>query len=417
MSRPEVVVVAARRTWIGSMGRGHAGTDAAGLAAPVLRAVHDDAAPVLRAVRDAAVHDDAGLDDAGLDDMGPDDAGPGTRGACDDVVLGSSAGPGGNVARAAALGAGLGAHVPGLTVDRQCASGLAAVLVGAQAVRDGARAVLAGGVESPSTAPARAHRTPGGLVPFDRARFTPEGWDDPDMGPAADAVARERGVGRARQDAYAVRSHARALAAHTAGRFAAETVGVPGARVPLDRDEHVRALDLRLAARLRPAFGGTATAASSAPVSDGAAAVVLVPGAARAAAGVPGLRLVAGAVRASDPRLPGLSPVPAVEAALAAAGCTVRDLAVVEVVEAFAGQVLAVTDALGLDPLGADDARVCPAGGAIALGHPWGASGAVAVVRLFTELVRGGAPAGTLGLATVAAGGGVGVAAVLEVVR
>ncbi|RIQ24278.1 acetyl-CoA C-acyltransferase, partial [Jiangella rhizosphaerae] len=131
----------------------------------------------------------------------------------------------------------------------------------------------------------------------------------------------------------------------------------------------------------------------------------------------PGLRLVAGAVVGCDPRLPGWGPVPAVHRVLAAARVSLRDVAAVEIVEAFAGQVLAVTDALGLDPLGRDTGLVCADGGALALGHPWGASGAVVVVRLFSRLVRGGAPAGTLGLATAAIGGGMGVAGLFEVVR
>ena len=367
------VVVAARRSHVGTVGRGHRDLLAHELAAPVLAAV----------LADARAH--------GLD----------ARPA--DVVLGSCTGPSGNVARISALAAGLGVDVPGMTVDRQCGSGLAAVLLAAHTVRAGeADLVLAGGVESASTSSDRA-----------QAAFAPAGFPDPGMGPAADALAAARGVSRRRQDAYTARSHARVLAAQAAGTFAAETVRIG----TLDRDEHARRLDTALLARLRPAFtpGGTVTAASSSPVSDGSAALALVPE--RLRGGVAGLRIVAGAVVGCDPALPGRGPVPAVRAVLARAGVDLAHVAVVEIVEAFAAQVLAVTDELGLDALGTDAARVCPDGGALALGHPWGASAAVSVVRLFTRLVRGGAPAGTLGLATAAVGGGMGVALLVEVAR
>ncbi|MFD4992934.1 thiolase family protein [Cellulosimicrobium cellulans] len=386
------VVVAARRTWVGTAGHGHRSVSEVGLAAAALGATLGD-------VRALGVEDDVA-----------------------DVVLGCCTGPGGNVARVAALAAGLGVAVPGLTVDRQCASGLAAVLLAAQQVRAGeARLVLAGGTESASRAPARAHRTAWGDVPYARAAFAPTPWADPGMGPAADELARRRGVTRERQEAYAVRSHARALAAHAGGRFAAETVRVGAPGRSLARDERARRLEPAVLARLSPTFtpGGTVTAATASPVSDGAAAVALVPERVRRGLGAPGLRVLASATLGCDPALPGWGPVPAVRAALDRAGARLDDVAAVEVVEAFAAQVLAVTDALGLDPLGdpGDDARVCVDGGALALGHPWGASGAVSVVRLFSRLVRAGATAGTLGLATAAVGGGLGVAAVLEVVR
>ncbi|MCK2219417.1 acetyl-CoA C-acyltransferase [Actinomadura sp. ATCC 31491] len=380
--RRRPVVVAARRTPIGTAG--HAFKDLAvdGLAAPVLAAV----------ARDLAAQ--------------------GVAGPPDDVVLGNCMGPGGNVARVAALAAGFGHGVPGLTVDRQCGSGLAAILVAAQAVRAGeAGLVLAGGAESASTAPLRTRR--GASEPYARAPFAPGGYPDPDMGPAAEALAAARGITRERQDAYAARSHAAALAARERGVFGGEIVPVGGRH----DDQRPRPLRAATLARLPAAFaaGGTVTAGNSSPVSDGAAAVAVVPE--RLRAGLPGLRLVSGAVVGCDPALPGWGPVPAVRRVLARAGADLGRVAAVEVVEAFAAQVLAVTDALGLDPLGADAGRVCPDGGALALGHPWGATGAVVVTRLFTRLVRGGAPAGTLGLAAAAVGGGLGVAALFEVVR
>ncbi|KGM08764.1 acetyl-CoA acetyltransferase, partial [Cellulomonas bogoriensis 69B4 = DSM 16987] len=210
-------------------------------------------------------------------------------------------------------------------------------------------------------------------------------------------------------------SHTKALAARAEGRLTAEVVPVGG----VVDDQHPRVLRADVMARLRPAFtpGGTVTVANACPVSDGAAMTAVVPEHVRRAAGLPGLAVVASAVVGCDPASPGWGPVPAVRAVLERAGAGLDDVAVVEVVEAFAGQVLAVTDALGLDATGTDAHRVCPDGGAIALGHPWGATGAVLVVRLFTRLVRGGAAAGTLGLATAAVGGGMGVALLVRVVR
>lgn len=399
------VVVAARRTPIGTAGRGLRALLAHELAAPVLAAVHDDAAR-------------AGLLGA-----------PGGWPAPDDVVLGNCTGPGGNVARVAALAAGLGTGTPGLTVDRQCGSGLAAILTAHQAITAGDMSyVLAGGVESASTAPARAHR-PGAAPsrdnttaqPYARSPFAPPGFPDPDMGPAADALATVRSVTRDRQDAYAAASHAKALTAQAAGTFDRELVPVAG----LDHDDRPRRLDPAILARMRPAFtpGGSVTAATASPISDGASAVALVSDAVWSASGgpggarAPGLRIVAGTVVGCDPALPGWGAAPAIEAVLARTGHGVGDLAVLEIVEAFAAQLLATTDALGLDPLGADADRVCPDGGALALGHPWGASGAVAVTRLFSRLVVGDHPAGTLGLAAAAIGGGMGIALVVEVVR
>lgn len=399
------VIVAARRTPIGTAGRGLRSLLAHELAAPVLAAVHDDAS------RTGA--------------LGP----VGTWPSPEDVVLGNCTGPGGNLARVAALAAGLGTAVPGVTVDRQCGSGLAAIWAAHQAIAAGDAAyVLAGGVESASTAPLRAHRP--GAAPtrdnseaqaYDRAPFAPPGFPDPDMGPAADALADARSVPRDRQDAYAAASHSKALAARAAGAFDRELVAVGG----IDHDDRPRRLDPVVLARMRPAFtgGGSVTAATASPISDGASAVALVSDAVWAAsagpraARAPGLRVVAGAVVGSDPALPGWGAVPAIAAALARAGRSVSDLAVLEIVEAFASQALATTDALGLDPLGADALRVCPDGGALALGHPWGASGAVAVTRLFSRLVAGERPAGTLGLAAAAIGGGMGIALVVEVVR
>jgi acetyl-CoA C-acetyltransferase len=370
------VVVDAARTPIGTAGRSLAGVPAVALGAAVLR-------------RLAA----AGWFDAGQ---------------VRDVVLGNCMGPGGDVARVAALTAGLPVEVPALTVDRQCGSGLAAVDVAVSTLTHASGVVLAGGVESASTAPWRFWPPAPGEQPvrYERAPFAPESLDDPEMGAAADVLAEKYAVGRVAQDRYAARSHARALAAQAAGRFAAEIVEVAG----VARDDRPRpGLTVERLARLRPAFrdGGTVTAGNACGVNDGAAAVTLVDGETHRRLGVPGLRVLATATAGTDPSLPGLGLVPAVRIALGRAGLVLDDIDVVEINEAFAGQVLACCTELGLAP-----ERVCPDGGALALGHPWGASGAVLVVRLFTQLVR--EQAGRFGLAAIAVGGGQGVAMVVE---
>jgi acetyl-CoA C-acetyltransferase len=226
------------------------------------------------------------------------------------------------------------------------------------------------------------------------------------MGRAADLLAEKYGVTREQQDAYAARSHARAYAALESGGFDAEIVPVEG----VGRDERPRAgMTAGRLARLRPSFRpeGTVTAGNSCGVNDGAAAVAVVDADTHRRLGRPGLRVLATATAGVDPNLPGIGIVPAARAALSRAGLSVDEIDVVELNEAFAGQILACCDDLGLDP-----ERVCPEGGALALGHPWGASGAVLVVRLFHQLVR--RRRGRYGLAAIAAGGGQGVAMVFE---
>ncbi len=374
MSAP--VIVSAVRSPIGTSGRALSGITADRLAGPVVAAA---------------------LERSGL---GPEDVA--------DVVLGNCMGPGGNVARSAALAAGLPSRVPALTVDRQCASGLAAIDLAAQLVRGGAPAVLAGGVESASTAPWRSWPPVDGGAPvrYERAPFAPADMDDPDMGLANDLLAEEAGITRERQDEYAARSHARAVAARDTGRFADEILPVG----EVSRDERPRStLTVGTLARLRPAFrhNGTVTAGTSCGISDGAAAVAVVDEATRERLGLPGLRILSTATAGVEPSRPGRGLVPATRLALERAGVGLDDVDAIEINEAFAGQVLACCDELGLDPL-----RVCVDGGALALGHPWGASGAVLAVRLFHQLVA--RRTGGIGLAAIAAGGGQGVAMVVE---
>lgn len=379
-------IVAARRTPIATRGRALAALTVEQLAVPVVRAVHDDATHVL-----------------------------GLPPAVADVVLGNCMGPGGNPARVAALGAGLGFTVPGLTVDRQCGSGLAAIIEASTAIIAGdERPRIAGGVESASTAPTRSVDG----VAYARAPFAPAGWNDPDMTRAAEDLAEHDGISRERQDAYAARSTHRAASAVAAGRFTDELVPLVGAA---EQDEAPRRGIERLLPRFTPLFtDGSLTAGNTCRVSDGAAAVLVVPGGPGGPGGpahgsaTPGLAVRAHAVVGCDPALPGIGAAPAILDALDRAGVDLAQVAAFEIVEAFAAQTLAVLDRLGLAE---DDERLCADGGALALGHPWGASGAVAVVRLFSRLVRGGAPAGTIGVAAASVGGGLGVAAVFEVVR
>lgn len=379
------IIVAARRTAIGTAGHAFAGVQVTGLAAPVLAALAEQTAAL------------------------------GLPGRPDEVVLGNCQGPGGNLGRVAALAAGLGTDVPGSTVDRQCASGLDAIRTAAALIRAGeAGAVLAGGAESASTAPWR-HWPPTepGRPPvrYSRAPFAPPGFPDPEMGAGADALAAALGISRSRQDDYAARSHQLAAASAAAHRFAAEIVAVAG----VDRDQRSRAgLTAARLARLPPAFGpgGTVTAGNSCGVSDGAAAVALV--AARRLPELdrdgPVLRIVAGAVAADDPGLPGSAITPSVHRLLAdprAAGVGLADIGALEITEAFAAVALAAVDGLGLDR-----ELVCADGGAIGLGHPWGASGAVLVVRLAARMLEFD---GTrFGLAACATGGGQAVALLLE---
>ncbi len=267
--------------------------------------------------------------------------------------------------------------------------------------------VLAGGVESASTAPWRSWPPVDGGEPtrYERAPFAPESLGDPDMGPAADLLAREHGIGRRAQDEYAARSHARTIATQRAGGFDAEIV--PVADVTTD-DRPRGGLSVERLARLRPAFlpDGTVTAGNSCGVNDGAALVTAVDAGTHRRLGRPGLRVLSTATAGVPPDRPGFGIVPATRLALDRAGLTLDDVDVIEFNEAFAGQVLACCAALGLDP-----ARVCPEGGALALGHPWGASGAVLAVRLFAQVA--GRP-GSSGLAAIAVGGGQGVAMVVQ---
>ncbi|MYX33744.1 MULTISPECIES: thiolase family protein [unclassified Streptomyces] len=342
----------------------------------------------------------------------------------DEVILGAANQAGEDnrdVARMAALLAGLPHTVPGYTVNRLCASGLTAVASAAQAIRSGeADLVVAGGVESmtrapwvmakpgtPWAKPGEVHDTSLGWR-FTNPRFTPK--DTLSMGETAEEVAALDGITRADSDAFALRSHQRAVAAQEAGRFDREIVPVAVKGGEVTRDEGPRpSTTLEKFGSLRTIFreDGIVTAGSSSPLSDGAAALVVAGRAAVERYGLtPRARIVTTATAGVEPHLMGLGPVPATEKALARAGWQTGDLDAVELNEAFAAQALAVVRRLKLD-----EERVNADGGAIALGHPLGCSGARILLTLLGRLEREG---GRRGLATLCVGVGQGVAMLVE---
>ena len=321
-----------------------------------------------------------------------------------------------NVARMAVMLAGLPETVAGVTVNRLCASGLSAVIAASHAIAAGdGDLFVAGGVESMSRAPL-VHARPD--VGDDATEYdTQLGWRFPNprlaelfplesMGETGENVAERWGVSREDQDAFALRSQQRWAAAAESGRFDEEVIAVNG----LTRDEHPRPdTSAEKLAALKPVFreGGSVTAGNASGVNDGAAALVIASEERAAALGVEPLgRFVGSAVAGVDPRVMGIGPVPAVRKLLERAGLTVGDLDLVELNEAFASQSLAVIRELGLD-----DEKVNVNGGAIAMGHPLGMSGARLVVSLLHELRR---REGRYGLATLCVGVGQGQAALFE---
>jgi acetyl-CoA C-acetyltransferase len=333
--------------------------------------VHELAAPVMRAC----------LADAGI-----------AAEQVDEVILSNALGAGGNPARVAALAAGLPEHVAGLSLDRQCAGGLDAVILARALVESGAaEVVLAGGAESYTRRPLRFRTDPEGgpAVGYDAPPFTPWPERDPDMHAAAAALAERLGIDRSAQDGFAVESHAKAMVADHP-----EIVAINGFR----RDGFTRALTPALAARV-PVIHGTITAANAAVAADGAAFCLVVSRryadqAARA------MHIAAGATLGGDPEEPGLAPLGAIARVLSPR----PRLAQAEIMEAYAVQAMACIQGAGLDP-----ALVNLGGGALARGHPVGASGAVLVARMFADLTRGA------GLCAIAAAGGIGSALLVEI--
>jgi acetyl-CoA C-acetyltransferase len=384
-----VVIVAAGRSAIGSFGGALAGIPASALGAQVISAL---------------------LARTGIE--------PST---VDEVILGQvlTAGAGQNPARQAAIRAGIPETVPGFTINKVCGSGLKAVQLAAQAIRCGdAEVVVAGGQENMSLAP---HVVPGSRNGTKMGDWTLKDsmivdglWDaftDVHMGVTAENVVKRFGLSRAEQDALAAASQQRAEAAQKAGRFKTEIVPIAipqkkGDPLVFDTDEFPRhGTTVEGLAKLRPAFDsqGSVTAGNASGLNDGAAIVIVMSESKAKALGLKPLGCVAAYASAGvDPAIMGTGPIPATQRCLAKAGWSVEQLDLVEANEAFASQALSVNRSLGWDA-----AKVNVNGGAIALGHPIGASGARILVTLLHEMVRRDAHKG---LATLCIGGGQGVA-------
>lgn len=350
----------------------------------------------------------------------------------DDVIMGCANQSGEdnrNVARMAALLAGLPETVPGVTVNRLCASGLNAIGFAAQAIRSGdADLMVAGGVESMTRAPYVMGKAGSAFDRGQKIEDTTLGWRfiNPAMKAAygvdtmpqtGENVADQWQVSREDQDRFALASQEKAAAAISSGRFDVEIepVEVPQGKAPpklFERDEHPRATSLEALAKLKPVVraDGTVTAGNASGLNDGAAAMIIASDAAAKANGLtPRARIIGMAAAGIAPRVMGAGPIEAARKVLARAGLGVADLDVIELNEAFASQAIATLRDLGIDPL--TDTRVNPNGGAIALGHPLGMSGARITMTAVEELQRTG---GRYGLAFMCIGVGQGLALLFE---
>jgi acetyl-CoA C-acetyltransferase len=393
MNMQDVVIVAATRTAIGSFQGALAGVPAVELGAAVIKRL---------------------LEQAGLDGS-----------QVDEVILGHvlTAGAGQNTARQAAIKAGLPNAVPAMTLNKVCGSGLKALHLGAQAIRCGdAEVIIAGGMENMSQAPyvmpaARTGQRMGHGKLIDT--MIQDGlWDafnDYHMGITAENLVDKYGISREEQDAFAAASQQKAVAAIEAGRFADEITPIlipsrKGEPVSFAKDEQPRAgTTAEALAKLKPAFkkDGSVTAGNASSLNDGAAAVLLMSAEKAKALGLPVLARIAAYANAGvDPAIMGIGPVSATRRCLDKAGWQLADLDLIEANEAFAAQALSVGKELGWDA-----AKVNVNGGAIALGHPIGASGCRVLVTLLHEMIKRDAKKG---LATLCIGGGQGVALAIE---
>ena len=388
---PSIVIASAARTAVGSFNGGFANTPAHELGATVINAVLERAG--------VAAHE------------------------IDEVILGQvlTAGEGQNPARQAAMKAGIQQEATAFGINQLCGSGLRAVALGMQQIVTGdAAIIIAGGQESMSMAPHCAHLR-GGVKMGDFKMIDTmlkDGLTDAfygyHMGITAENIARQWQLSRDEQDQFAVASQNKAEAAQSAGRFADEIVAftVKGrkADIIIDADEHIRTgVSLEIMAKLRPAFDkeGTVTAGNASGLNDGAAATLLMSEQEAAKRGIkPLARIASWATAGVDPQIMGTGPIPASRKALAKAGWSIGDIGLVEANEAFAAQSCAVVRELGLDP---DIVNVN--GGAIAIGHPIGASGARVLNTLIFEMRRRNV---SKGLVTLCIGGGMGVAMCIE---
>ena len=387
----DIVIAAAGRTAVGAFNGGFATTPAHQLGATVIKGV---------------------LERAGVD-----------AAEVDEVILGQvlTAAQGQNPARQASIAAGLPIATTAWGLNQVCGSGLRAVALGMQQIASGDAAIIvAGGQESMSLSPHAAHLRSGtkfGDMNFIDTMIKDGLWDAFNgyhMGVTAENVAREFQISRDDQDSFAVASQNKAEAAQKAGRFKDEIIPVviPGKKgdTIVDTDEHIRAgTTIEALAKLRPAFAkdGSVTAGNASGLNDGAAALVLMTAEEAARRGItPLARIASWATAGVDPSVMGTGPIPASKKALEKAGWSRDDLDLVEANEAFAAQACAVNKGLGWDP-----AKVNVNGGAIAIGHPIGASGARILVTLLHEMARRDAKKG---LATLCIGGGMGIALTVE---
>ena len=341
---------------------------------------HDLAKPVIKTL----------LADAALD---PEQVG--------EIVLSNALGEGGNPARLTALSSGLPERVAGLSIDRQCCGGLDALLIADALVRSGHHdVVIAGGVESYSRRPLRYHTFADGSEPkaYDQAPFTPWPERDPDMAAAADQLAKALSLSQGEQDAWAIDSHRKALAAKDWNTC--EIVPI----AQLEHDPFARPLSERLCHRATKVHGSI-TNANMCIAADAAAFVLVVSEKIANQAKKPVPTILSGVTLGGDPTMPGLGPVAAIQECLAQTDIQIRDLSIAELMEAFAVQAIACQRGAGIPA-----EIVNPYGGSLARGHPIGASGAILAVRLFHHLNR----LGGVGLAAIAAAGGLGTSLLVK---
>ncbi|KMY48716.1 acetyl-CoA C-acyltransferase [Peribacillus loiseleuriae] len=316
----------------------------------------------------------------------------------DDIILGNAIGPGGNMARLSSLESDLPFSIPGMTIDRQCGSGLEAIRLACHLIQGGAGHIyIAGGVESTSQSPYEK-----------RARFSPERIGDPDMGLAAEYVAEKYGISRLMQDEYAKLSYQRAIDSLRKGYYSDELVKVED--LPLqDEGLNLKQNYERMLRRLSPCFkdNGTVTLGNCCGINDGAAAVLVMSEEKAKELGYqPIMRFVDSVVTGVNPNYPATGPIPAISKILSRHSLSIRDIDLIEMNEAFASKVVACARELSIPY-----EKLNVEGGAIALGHPYGASGAILVTRLFYEIQRYKT---NYSISTIGIGGGMGIAILWE---
>lgn len=336
--------------------------------------------------------------------------------AIDAVFLGNAVGPGGNITRISILEAGWPYTIPGITIDAQCASGLGSIMWAADQIKSGhSNLVIAGGVESTSLAPNRQFnhtdlRFQGENVFYKRAPFSTPSVGDPDVGEAAENVARIKGISREEMDMWALSSHAKACAAHKKGILHDIIVPINKDGKLIDIDEGIRpALTLQVLKRIPSAFvnGGNITAGNSCLTHDGAAAVLIASEKAIQKYNLtPEAELIGTTITGIDPNIFPLSPVDSVKKLLKIFNIPIEKIDAVEINEAFAVKVLACCKELSLDPN-----KTNILGGALAFGHPYGASGAILLLHLFKALKWTG---GRYGIASIGAVGGQAISVLIK---